>query len=590
MAVDVVGYSRLMGRDESGTLARLREHRKQRFKPTLARYGGRLVKLTGDGALVEFASAVDALGAAIEFQQAMAEANQKQAEDAQIVFRVGLHLGDLIVEGDDLYGDGVNVATRLEAEAPSGGVVISRNVQDAVAGRLKATFVDFGSLALKNIERPIQAFRVGWDPEDWKVLAPSTTELSVSAVPPQTEVPLTMTDRPSIAVLPFQNLSGDPEQEYFVDGLVEDIIAALSHVPGFFVVARNSSFTYKGHAVDVRQVGRELGVRYVLEGSVRKSGRRLRIAGQLIDTSNGNHIWAERYDGALEDVFDLQDKISSRVVAVIEPKVQWAEIARTKARSTDSLTAYELYLRALALHHESKEETSSHALALLDRAVTIDPCFSSAYGLMANLRWTRLVQNWGSADEDSVKGYEAATLAIETGKDDPDALARGALGIALLGGKIDESLAYIERALALNPNSLLAWRFGGWVCKNAGQHEKAIERFERAMQLSPMDAKAFDIYSGIAQPYFFMCRYEEALAWAKKALQERPKHPQALLMAIVASAMAGRTTEETEELIQRLLLVVPGYSVSTHARRMGISRQVDRDLYESALRLAGLPE
>jgi len=314
---DVVGYSRLMGRDESGTLARLREHRKQRFEPTLARHGGRLVKLTGDGALVEFASAVDALGAAIELQQAMAEANRDQPQDNAIVFRIGLHLGDLIVDGDDLYGDGVNVAARLEAEAPPGGIVISGDVHNAVAGRLKAAFADLGELSLKNIERPVRAFRVQMD------------GITATADPPHaTDVHLTLPDKPSIAVLPFENMSGDPEQAYFVDGLVEDIITGLSRFKSLFVIARNSTFAYKGKSPDIRQVGRELGVRYVLEGSVRKVGNRIRISGQLIDAANGTHLWADRFDGALEDVFELQDRVTANVVGIIAPRVEQAETER----------------------------------------------------------------------------------------------------------------------------------------------------------------------------------------------------------------------------------------------------------------------
>jgi TolB-like protein/class 3 adenylate cyclase len=275
IATDVVDYSRLMGRDESGTLARLREHRKLRFEPTLARHGGRLVKLTGDGALVEFTSAVDALAAAIEFQQTMGAVNRDQPKDTAVVFRVGVHLGDLIVDGDDLYGDGVNVAARLEAQSPVGGIVISGDVYNAVAGRLKATFDDLGSLALKNIERPVQAFRVEWDAADWKTMGADAPELAIPAEP--TTSTLALPDKPSIAVLSFQNMSGDPDQEYFADGIVEDIITALSRFKSLFVIARNSSFTYKGKAVDIKQVGRELGVRYVLEGSVRKGGDRLRI-------------------------------------------------------------------------------------------------------------------------------------------------------------------------------------------------------------------------------------------------------------------------------------------------------------------------
>ena len=327
LAADVVGYSRLMGRDESGTLARLQEHRRLRFEPTLARHGGRLVKLTGDGVLAEFSSVVNALGAAIEFQWAMAEANRDQPEDTRIVFRIGLHLGDLIVDGDDLYGDGVNIAARLEAEAPPGGIVISGNVYDAVVGRLKATFDDLGRLVLKNIERPVQAFKVKWDAADWKVVVSPASAPAAGTALRTAGAPLALPDRPSIAVLPFQNMSGDPEQEYFADGMVEDIITALSHTKAVFVIARNSSFAYKGQSPDIRQVGRDLGVRYVLEGSVRKSSTRIRVTGQLVEAESGRHIWAERSEADLGDVFQLQDEFASRVVGAISPTIEQADRA-----------------------------------------------------------------------------------------------------------------------------------------------------------------------------------------------------------------------------------------------------------------------
>src|SRR5262245_46367481 len=303
VAADVVGYSRLMGRDEGGTLARLRKNRSEHLDPVLTKYGGRLVKLTGDGALVEFASAVDALSATIEFQQAMAEANADQPANTALVFRMGLHLGDLIVDGDDLYGDGVNVAARLEGEAPAGGILISRNIRDAVAGRVKAMFEDLGGLSLKNIERPVRAFKVHWKAFDWSTQAAPEVPLAPAATLQSSPTMLPLPDKPSIAVLPFQNMSGDPEQEYFADGVVEEIIMALSRFKSLFVIARNSSFAYKGKSPDVRQVGRELGVRYVLEGSVRKAGNRLRITAQLIDAASRAHIWADRFEGALEDVF-----------------------------------------------------------------------------------------------------------------------------------------------------------------------------------------------------------------------------------------------------------------------------------------------
>ena len=305
LAADVVGYSRLMGRDESGTLARLKAHRSELFEPALARNGGRLVKMTGDGALAEFGSAVDALRAAIEFQQAVAEADHDKPEDTQIVFRIGLHLGDLIVDGDDLYGDGVNVAARLEAEPPPGGIVVSRAIREAVQGRLKANLHALGELTLKNIERPIRAFRVEWEEADWQLQAPERLKASQPAEP--ITPALTLPDKPSIAVLPFENLSGDPEQEYFVDGIAEDVLTTLSKIQDLLVIARNSSFVFKGQARDIREIGRMLGARYVLEGSVRKAGNRVRLAAQLIDSLNGSHVWADRFEGDLNDVFELQD-------------------------------------------------------------------------------------------------------------------------------------------------------------------------------------------------------------------------------------------------------------------------------------------
>src|SRR5262245_27440313 len=374
-----------MGRDESGTLARLRKNRSERLDPVLAKYGGRLVKLTGDGALIEFASAVDALSAAIEFQQAMAEANADQPADTALVFRMGLHLGDLIVEGDDLYGDGVNIAARLEGEAPAGGILISRTVHEAVAGRVKATFDDLGGLALKNIERPVQAFSVRWEPSDWQALV--TGEVSVTpATAPQ--APLPLPDKPSIAVLPFQNMSGDPEQEYFVDGLVEDIITGLSRFKFLFVIARNSSFAYKGNSPDIRQVGRELGVRYVMEGSVRKAGNRLRITGQLIDASDGAHLWADRFEGALEDVFELQDRVTASVVGVIAPRVQQAEIERVRNKPAGKFETYDLVLRADALMRIAGRNEVDHALCLFRQAVELDPTYARALALLAMCCWT----------------------------------------------------------------------------------------------------------------------------------------------------------------------------------------------------------
>ena len=347
VAADVVGYSRLMGRDESGTLARLRKNRSEHLDPVLAKYGGRLVKLTGDGALVEFASAVDALSAAIEFQQAMAEANRDQPADTALVFRMGLHLGDLIVDGDDLYGDGVNIAARLEAEAPAGGIVISRTVHEAVTGRLKATFDDLGSLALKNIERPVQAFSVKWEPSDWQ--QPETSEATVApATAPQ--VPLPLPDKPSIAVLPFQNMSGDPDQEYFADGMAEEIIAALSRFRSSLVIARNSILHLQRprgrHQARGARVGRALC-----------AGRQRAKGGNRIAHHRTAHRCRKRwpslgrkFDGPLANVFDLQDQVAASVVSAIAPKLQQNDIERARRKPTEKMDSYDCFLRGLATH------------------------------------------------------------------------------------------------------------------------------------------------------------------------------------------------------------------------------------------------
>jgi adenylate cyclase len=383
MAIDVVGYSRLMGRDESGTLARLREHRKQHFEPVLARHAGRLVKLTGDGALVEFASAVDALGAAIEFQQAMADANRDQPADTALVFRMGLHVGDLIVDGDDLYGDGVNIAARLEAEAPPGGIIVSRAVREAVDGRLRAKLHALGELNLKNIERPIRAFRVELDEGDWQATASSSARHSEADAPT-----LALPDKPSIAVLPFLNMTGDPEQEYFTDGVTEDIITELSRFHSLFVIARNSSFSYKGKSPDIRQVGRDLGVRYVLEGSIRKSSNRIRVTGQLIDTVTGNHIWAERYDRVLEDIFAVQEEVTRAIVAAIAPQIEDTERLKASRPRPSNLSAYEIAVQAFAHagegHDKADRTLLNQSIREAKEALAIDPnCVRALHALAA---------------------------------------------------------------------------------------------------------------------------------------------------------------------------------------------------------------
>ena len=365
LAADVAGYSRLMGADEEGTHESLKAHLGELVNPKIAEHRGRVVKNTGDGFLAEFASVVEAVRCAVEVQRAMANRNAATPPEKRIEFRVGINLGDVIVEAHDIFGDGVNVAARLEGLAEPGGICVSRVARDQVRDRLDYTFEDLGEQQVKNIARPVRVYRVR---DVGAARSPSAPG------PPLLPLP----DKPSIAVLPFANMSGDPEQEYFADGMVEEITTALSHIRWLFVIARNSSFTYKGQAVDVKQVGRELGVRYVLEGSVRKAGGRVRITAQLIDALTGTHLWADRFDGSLEDIFELQDKVAVNVGGVIEPTLQAAEMRRSAARPPTDLTAYDLYLRALAIFFPITKERIFAALALLERAIAIDRHYAPA--------------------------------------------------------------------------------------------------------------------------------------------------------------------------------------------------------------------
>jgi TolB-like protein/class 3 adenylate cyclase len=451
LAADVVGYSRLMGRDESGTLARVREHRKERLEPALARYGGRLVKLTGDGALVEFASAVDALSAAIEFQQAVADNNRGCPESEQIVFRIGLHLGDLIVEGDDLYGDGVNIAARLEPEAPPGGIVVSRAMREAVQGRLKANLVALGELALKNIERPIRAFRVEWEEADWRPATPVSSKASESAPLKAATPAKSGPPRLSIVVLPFANIGGDPDLEYFVDGVTESLTTDLSRMSGMLVIGCNTAFTYKGKHIDLKQVGHELGVRYVLEGSVQRGGNRMRVNTQLIDAATGIHVWAERFDKPLADLFDMQDEIVARLAGQLGKELVTAEARRAeRAPNPDSL---DLFFQGMACRTKGfTPDFLSQASDYFERALTLDPGNIEAlvWNAYVDLQMATLHQS-----DDRTAQYAAAEAALTRvlSLAPEHAFAHAALGYAqILTNRAIQGIAECERALALDRN------------------------------------------------------------------------------------------------------------------------------------------
>ena len=446
LAADVAGYSRLMGEDEAGTARALREHRAV-ADPLVAEHGGRIVKTTGDGVLVEFSSVVGAVRCAVALQKLMAERNAGVSVERRMDWRIGVHLGDILIDGDDILGDGVNLAARLEGVAEPGGICISEDAFRQVRGKIETEFLDSGEQALKNIARPVRIYRA------------QPASAPVSSVP--TATAFVLPDKPSIAVLPFQNMSGDPEQEYFVDGMVEEIITALSRIRWLFVIARYSSFSYKGLSPDVKQVGRELGVRYVLEGSVRKAGGRVRITAQLIDALSGTHLWADRFDGSLEDVFELQDKVASSVAGVIEPTLQAAEAARSAARPTTDLTAYDLYLRAYAMVSSSAARIPE-AARLMEQAIARDPRYGPALAWAA-ICCNRLLRDGRSEDPeaDRLKGVDFARRALEVAGDDPGILVNAVQALAFFGEDIGAMMGLVDRALALNPNFARGWHISG---------------------------------------------------------------------------------------------------------------------------------
>jgi TolB-like protein/class 3 adenylate cyclase len=580
LAADVAGSCRLIGIDEEGTLARLKALRRTLFDPKIAEHHGRVVKNTGDGAIAEFASVVDAVRCADEIQRGTAEQNIDVPQDKRIELRIGIHVGDIIIEENDIFGDGVNIAVRLEGIAEPGGISISDDARRQIRGKVDITFEDLGSQSLKNIAEPMRVWRV-------------QNGRAVPAVPNRLPVgdALPLPDKPSIAVLPFTNMSGDPEQDYFADGMVEEIITALSHFKALFVIARNSSFTYKGRAVDVKQVGRELGVRYVLEGSVRKAANRVRITGQLVDTATGAHLWAERFDGDLGDIFDLQDQVTESVVGAIAPAVEIAEIERAKRKPTESLDAYALYLRGLAAYYQfGDRQANDEALRLFNRAIALDPDFASAYGRAAHCYVRARVNGWISDEaNETAEVKRLAQRAVELGKDDAIALATSGHALVYVVRDLEVGAALIDRALVLNSNLAEAWNWGGWVKNFLGEPEAAIERFARAMRLSPLGPWATAMRGGTAYAHFFLGRYDEAASWAAMALQDNPDFHTALRIAAASNAMAGRP-EQAHKAMARLRQLNPALRVSNLKDVRGPWRAEDLSRYEEALRRAGLPE
>jgi TolB-like protein/class 3 adenylate cyclase len=582
LAADVAGYSRLMGADEEGTHERLRAHLRELVEPKIAEHRGRIVKNTGDGFLAEFASVVDAVRCAVEVQRGMAERNAVTPANKRIEFRIGINLGDVLAEGEDIFGDGVNIAARLEALAQPGGICVSRVVRDQVRDKLDFAFEDLGEQQVKNIARPVRVYRVR--PEGPLPIRPpqAAGEGTARRVAGEGSPALPLPDKPSIAVMPFANMSGDPEQEYFADGMVEEIITALSRIRWLFVIARNSTFTYKGRAVDVKEVGRELGVRYVLEGSVRKARTQVRITGQLIDALSGTHLWADRFDGSLEDVFELQDRVAVSVAGVIEPTLQAAEMRRSGERPTTDLTAYDLYLRACQIFSENNTPGRlAEAAKLLNQAITRDPRFALALAAAASIRVGLDIQ--GGAVDPAENRAEAILLArrcVEAGQADPHAFCRAGHVLGYFGEPIEAAIALVDRGLALNPSYAQGWTLSGLLRLYAGDTSQAIEHLERSMRLNPRTDLAPSLtFLGIA--YFFDRQFDLAAPKFLAAIQERPSYLTPYRFLASCYAHMGRTRDARE-----VVTILKGFGAALEPRVAIWRKSEHQQLLLSGLRLA----
>jgi len=570
LAADVVGYGLLMGADEEGTLTRLKAHRRSLVDRKLSEYRGRIVKTTGDGMLVEFASALDAVCCAVDIQRGMAEKNAHLSPDERIEFRVGVNIGDIIVShSGDVFGNSVNVAVRLENIAEPGGICVSGRVKEDVEGKLDVLFEDAGEQRLKNIATRVRVYQV-------RIKGGTATQAPVVA------------DKPSIAVLPFENLSEDPRQEYFADGMVEDITTALSRIRWLFVIARNSSFVYKGKAIDVKQVGRELGVRYVLEGSIRKSKNQVRITGQLIDASTGGQLWAGRSEGNLEDVFGLQDQITESVVGQIAPELERAEIDRAKRKPTERLDAYDYFLRGMANFHQQTNETNSEALRLFYKAIELDPDFALPHGLGGICYSRRKTRGWATNNaQELAEAERLARRAVELGRDDAVALYTAGFTLAHVVGDLDAGADLIDSALAIDPNSAGGWYYGGWVKIMLGEPEQAITYQARSMRLSPMDPLRGLMRTATGFAHLLAGRYDEAISWAQKACLDQPNFPVAWRLLASSSALSGRL-DQAQKALARALQLDPGLDMSTLSATF--RRAEDFERYAEGLRLAGLSQ
>jgi adenylate cyclase len=573
---DVVGYSRLAGADEERTLARLRGLRSDLVDPAIAAYHGRIVKRTGDGSIVEFRSVVDAVRCAIEVQSGLSERNAGLPPERRIEFRVGIHLGDVVEESDgDLMGDGVNIAARIESIAEPSGICLSDDVFRQVRDRVKETFVDLGEKELKNIARPVRVYgvKVGWVGSEIASLHSSADRAAL--------------ERASIAVLPFVNMSGDAEQEYFADGISEDIITSLSKLAQLFVIARNSSFTFKGKNVHIVEVGKNLGVCYVVEGSVRKSGTQVRITAQLIDATTGGHLWAERFDRELTDIFAVQDEVAAKIVSALSLNLAPGDLKRIASARTDNLEAYDCYLRGRALWQRSAKEPNAQARALLERAIELDPKFAIAHALLSIVHNFDYINDWSASLERSAASFLAHAQLAAT-LDDAEPLARTALASAYLWGRdYDKALREAYRARALDPNFPGAHIVLGVALHYSGRSEEALGCFDRVLTLDPFYP---DVYMHLqAQALYQLGRFPEAAALLKRRILRNPDTDSSRMLLAAAYGQMGQS-DEAREAWRGLQGVNPNYSLEHRRKVLPYKNPEDFELVVEGLRKAGVPE
>jgi adenylate cyclase len=549
LAADVVGYSRLMSLDEAGTLADLKAHRREMADAKIAEHQGRIVKLTGDGMLVEFFSVVNAVACAAEIQRQMRERNANVPEDRRIEFRIGVNLGDIIVEDNDIYGDGVNVAARIEALAKPGGVAVSGTVRDHVGNKLDVTFEDLGEQMLKNIDRPVRVYNVAFGVPPDK--APARTQSQQK-------------ERPSIAVLPFNNMSGDPEQEYFSDGITEDIITDLSKISGLFVIGRNTVFTYKGKPVKLQQVAAELGVRYILEGSVRKAGQRVRITGQLIDGSDGGHVWADRYDRDLTDIFALQDEITHAIVNQLKVKLLPEEVKAIAQPATENIEAYTYYLRGREFFHRGTKSYLVLAKRMFQKALELDPLYARAYAGIANCDSFLFLNYDEQGSIENILVNSAKALELESGLAEAHASRGFALSIAQ---RYDEAEQELEKATKADPNLFEAEDFYGHTCYVQGKFEQAAHHFERAAGIDPEDYTSpvllMQVYTSLDQRQKALHAGRQGIERAERELARNPENPRPASLGAVTLARLGEV-ERAKAWAARAIAIDPDDAISQY--------------------------